>query len=313
LKERRPVQLIYSVLIGAGCALCVYIPALLAVVPGILAFTWIAFGPFAFILAALPGIFAAFLSTDTLTAALLIFIWLPAAAVLAVFAVKRKPWRETLFYACAVLCLGYYLFMCLPSLMAGQPAFGGIVSAAETMSAELTDSFKAAGADAALLEEFSGNLDLITSAIPKVMLSFILAMGIFSGLISAVTAKALARKTNAGIRPMAKFELWQLPKGFLWGAIFMFAVALIGMLSGYIGFEAVYLAVITVILIPLAVQGLCFEFYLTGRRKNPALARTILFLAVVLLFPFSIAALELLGTLEQMLKVRIRLRDLNIR
>jgi uncharacterized protein YybS (DUF2232 family) len=293
--------------------LCVYVPALLIAVPGVLAFTWIAFGPLAFVLAVLPGIAAAFMAADTMTAALFIFTWLPSAAVLAVFAIKQKSWRETLFYVSALLCAGYYLFMCLPSLIAGQPAFGSIVSAAEKMSPELIESFRAAGADPAMLDEFTASLEAMTSMIPEVMLSIVLGAGIFSGLISVVAAKALSRKAYAPIRPMAKFELWQLPKGFLWGAIFMFAVALIGMLSGYTGFEAVYFAVLSVILIPLAVQGLSFEFYLTGRRKNPALARTVLFLALVLLFPFSIAALELLGTLEQMLKVRMRLKDLDIR
>lgn len=313
MNTQKPVRLIYSVLIGAGCALSTYIPALLLVVPGILAFTGIAWGPAAFIFAALPGVFIAFLAADALTAILFVLVWLPAAAVLASFVKRRKSWTETTFYVSAVLCAGLYLFLCLPSLLAGEAAFSGIVSASEQVNAELVESFKAAGADEALIREFSENLSMIGSMIPRVILSFLLAAVLFCGLFSTVTAKALSRKAGADIKPMAKFELWQLPKGFLPGSVFMLAVALIGMLSDISGFEAVYYAVLAVTLIPLAVQGLSFEFFLTGRRKNRALARTILILALIFLFPVSVAALELLGALEQIFKVRKKLKDLNIR
>lgn len=308
MKQQKKAYILYSALIGLVCMLGMYVPVLLFVAPGFLAFTGLAWGTPAFVAAALFSAAGAFFAMDLGSALLIVSIFLPAAFALFILAKKRAPWRNTTFYVSSLLCAGFYSYMCLPSLFAGDAPFAMVSEAAAQKSAELLESFRTAGAEPEIIKELTQNLKQLETVIPKAMLSLILAAGLIFGLLSVVIAKSLAKKAGASLAPMEKFEMWQLPKDFLWGSIFLFAIAVIGMLLDYSEFDAVFLAVQAVIAVPLAIQGLSFEYYLLGRRKNPSLARSILILAIIVLFPFSVAALVLMGVLEQIFKLRIRLK-----
>ncbi len=300
-------------LIFAAIAVSGYVPITVAVLPGLIAYLFAAGKPWQMALPLILGAIGLVLLNGWETAAYLAGMLLPTAVVLGVWLRHGKgAYMDMAMAAAALISLGIYAYVCLPSLIATgnafyavQQVFYGTRDAAAEMGAN------ALGLTDAQLALMNGSLEEAARAVPNILTAVICTAGSLCGLFSFLVAQKLCFKAGLPLRRMTKFTLWRLNPGSIIGFAILVAGCIVLALIGVEWITAVWITVLAVILIPLLIQGLSTVlFFLSSNRMNPFLY-VLFFLLVLFFLPYTLIILAFLGIFEQAFRLRSRFTGTN--
>lgn len=306
-------HLLLSVLFGLFAALGAILPESLLLMPAVLGFVWVAWGGICCALsmaAAALSLLVCFGGVETLYA---LVVFVPASLCIGYCLRGKRPYRTAVVGASAAIAVGYYCLICLPSLLAGNGPF----AAAEELFLTLADSFASAGTQltqSGLIPE--GTADTLVETVralsliaPELTCFSITALGMCFGLLDVVLVRLMARAAKVALKPMAPFPLWQLSKNYAIGAGVLLAGGLLALLLNLNNAGAVFTIAECVLLLPLLLMGVCLMEFLTHiTGGNKVLRRVLFYASIVLLFPYSIIFLLILGVIDRISRLRRRFR-----
>ena len=245
---------------------------------------------------------AAFVSADMMSIAL----YLPAALALGLMMYYKRPWRNAAALTAGAMFLGMYCIVCLPGVISGTGPYGPIIATAKEIGTLITNEFTALGAveQAEAVNKIIGNYIAI---VPDSLLATLLMTSmVWAGLSLLVTRAILKKKRE--FRPMAPMREWRLPKGFVLGTLILLAGGFILSAMDFAYAAAVIACAEIIALLPLSLQGVALcDFFWYLRRKN-AVGRVLAIVLLVLLLPTSVIFFSMLGFVEQISKIRLKLK-----
>ena len=300
-----------SILIGLGCALGGLLPIIFAVAPGFLAYLGVA-GCWGRLLLGAAVFAAALYGMGGLSALWALGVVVPGAVCLAFMLRRKKSYFDAALYTAGLHAAGLFCLLCLPDILAGRNAYAGIqetfrqIGEMMVQQAQAVQGQMMGGIDAALLEQAGRQL---AASVPFVMPAIICVFGAFAGLISLLCCKGLSRRRGADLKPMAPFCLWRVPKSAVAGMATLAAGLLVCTWLDVPAMDAVAPACIVVIGAPFLVQGLCLTDFLMRMRRSGCLTIGALVGIVLLLIPYSILSVTVLGFAEQLLQLRKRITN----
>lgn len=215
-----------------------------------------------------------------------LLLWL-VALVMVIMLRLRKPYRTTLVLNALIISFAALLYLIMKSKEAGVKPFEDIIN-------NVVAGYLAMGYTPPYQEIY--DLGLV----------FLMLSGMFYAWVNLLFTRMYAiRSEHASmIKPMARYELWQLSSQFNIGAIVItISIVALGILR--INNATLYAyAGIFAIGLPLCVQGFCFLGFMG--RTGCLLFRTkyMLIIAMLALFPISLIILVVLGTVEQIFRFR---------
>jgi len=245
---------------------------------------------------------AAFVSADMLS----LVMYLPASLALGLMIYYKRPWRSTAAVTAGALFLGMYCVVCLPGVIAGTGPYGPIITMAKEIGSFLSAEFTALGAaeQAKMAEEIIHNYVAI---VPDSLLATLLMTSMVWAGLSLIVVRSFLKKRRE-LRPMAPMREWRLPKGFVWGSLILLAGGLILSTMDLAYAAAVTACAEIIALLPLALQGVALCDFLWYVRRKSAAGRVIAIILLVLLLPTSVIFFAMMGFIEQLTKIRMKLK-----
>ncbi|NLB62018.1 MAG: hypothetical protein GX802_06365 [Clostridiales bacterium] len=215
-----------------------------------------------------------------------LLLWLVALNMVMMLRL-RKPYRTTLVISAIIISFAILLFVLMKSKEAGVKPFEDIINSVVALYLAL-----------GYIPPYQEIYDL--------GLMFLMLAGMFYAWINLLFTRMFAIRSEQAttIKPMARYELWQLSSYFNIGAI-VITVCIIALGLLRVNNATLYAyAGIFVIGLPLCVQGFSFLGFMG--RTGCLLFRTkyMLIIAMLALFPLSLIILVILGTVEQIFRFR---------
>lgn len=295
----------FGLIIGAaaGAAAC-FVTSTAYVVPALLGFLFAAWG-FAGMIPALIGAFAvSFLLMDAQSAAYTLALYIPASLIIGGIIRKKLPWRTAVAMSALTMGLALYLYLCLPSMLAGKNPFeesGQTLQESVTYLVQQYDASAASSAETSLAatEQFAAMIKELT---PQIIMYFVCGFAMFFSLIDVIVARALCKKMKLELRPMTHFALWQLSKQYNYVSLAAIAGVVAVMVVGLSNEDAVFAAAACVVLMPLMLDGVCYiEFAVRMHAGKRGLRRALFYIFAVLLMPYS---LIFMGLMDRIMRIR---------
>lgn len=315
-QNNRPGILI-AIAAGALGILSLFAPVVLMILPAF----------FGYLLAArpwtrgLPALGIALVGTMVLsqwpTSLYVLSIYVPASIVLAVLLRKGVGRFETIAAVAALIGAGFYVLLCVPSLVAGGTPTSLMQEQVLMMMdvvGELPADMGAAGAE---LDAAKESLAMVTAslndfrlALPELMPMILCLIGSVGAVISVPLAARWSSRVEKKIRPISAFRDWRLPREFLIGALILaLGCGVLVLLKLEIA-QTVWMAALVLIVLPLFVQGLCTVAFLLQKSSGGKVGVIVLLVLMCLLaLPFAVVILTLLGAVEQALSLRRRITE----
>ena len=300
--------------IGVAGALCVYIPLLVGVVPGFLAYLGAAGSLLQLLVASLVSAGLLYLLASTNGLWLLLPLLLPAYAAAAALRKKSTHFNGLLLTSAAAASAIYGL-LCFPSLLAGYPAFYGVEQAMGRFF-ELFETMPEMGTmpnmEAMLSMASLGNMEdlrrMLTAQIQVIVPCLACLAGGVMGFVTYLLPYPLTKKQpDRPLRPMVRFRMWRVPKSAAWGIVTLLAATLIAALGDFVpNMDAVIPAVMVIALLPFAVQGLSLIVFLSTLPRPGCFQLWLVLPLLILTFPTCLLTVCLLGLIEQFMKIRLR-------
>ncbi len=301
------------ILILAGIAVTGYFPLAVVAVPGLMAYLYAAGKPWQSVAVTVAGAAALVLLYGWTATAYIAGVLLPTAVALALLLRRGKgAYADMAMIAAALLSVGFYAYVCLPSLLETGNAF----SAVQQIFYDTRDAAQELGAGTlgltdAQLALMNGSLESAASAVPSVLTAIVCAAGSLCGLFNLLIAQKLCYKAGLPLRRMTKFTRWRLPPSSIVGFAILVAGCIVLAIVGVEWITAVWITVLTVIMLPLLIQGLSTAlFFLTHNRMN-AVVYVLFFLLVLFFLPYALIVLAFLGIFEQAFRLRDRISGTN--
>lgn len=301
-------RIVFALLIGFSSVLGVYALPVLLVLPAFIAFVAVAWG-YAGLASALVGVCAGlYLGYGADIAAVYdaALVILPSAVLVFIFKGKR-PYRTGAAGTAAAFGLGLYALLCLPSMLSGGSPFDAIKSnmaALASSAVQLINSLPQAESAMGVMLEY---VELLPDIAAEVAVMFIVCASMAFGFIDVLTTRALIKKARAELRPMAPMRLWQVSKSFTWGAVVLIIGSFIISYMNIVNAGAIGIAIQFMVMLPYALVGVCFMEFMNTARKRGAGIRVVGAILALLLLPYSIYALAVLGLIDRMLRIRDRI------
>lgn len=229
-----------------------------------------------------------------------------AAVWLTVGEKRRVPHRYILLGLAVIGCVGFYLSLTLDSMLAGEAPYAGLVRVWDEYFVKPFEDH--APSAAAGYAEAVENLQLVSDAIPKLLMPFSILLAEAFGLVSVLMYRLWCRLLREPVRAMADFPDWRLPSTVLIGCLIMAAgivLVLVLKLSESTA-AALSLGAITVSL--LSVQGLAYLNFVLKVSKAPKVLRVLLWVICIMGFPYITVFLSLIGVREQIQNRRHAIR-----
>jgi len=244
-------------------------------------------------------------------------IYVPASVLLALLLRKGAGRFETIAVVAALIAAGFYVLLCVPSLVAGATPTALMQEQVQMMMdglQKLPADMGFTGAELDALEESmamaTASLNDFRLALPDLMPMILCLIGSIGGVISVPLAARWSSRADNKIRPIGPFRNWRLPREFLIGALILALGCGALVLFKLDIAQPVWMAVLVLIVLPLFVQGLCtLAFFLqnsTGGKVGLIIMLIVMCLIALLLV---VAVMTLLGVLEQALSLRRRITE----
>lgn len=285
--------------------------------------------PFPFLLAAAPGFFAYLLYTGGVQRFGIAFLASCAGSVLLfgpgglyaqlmILAVsllicmrmrKRGAYFDIALFSAAAITLALYLSVSMEDILTAAPAFHTIQTMFRQTWQQTIDMANALpGAfSQAQLRAFESQGSAFAALLPIYMPAALCSMGALFGLCNVLITVKLNRRAHAPMKPMSKFIFWRLPKSFAMGALVMAAGILVAALAGVSALDAAIPAVVTVVGLPLVVQGISLYAFFMRMRRLKGMFLAALILLCVFVPSSALFALAIAGLMEQLLHIRRRI------
>ena len=305
-------QVALSILIGLMGYVGAYMPILLLLMPALLGFVLAAWGGVCFAFGAATAAALTFGLLGLADGLSVLAVFLPAAFIIGFYLKKKQPYRTAVVAASLALAVGYYCLICLPGVLAGEGPFKlmedfflSMAKMLETQAAPLLEAGILLEEDLTLVADMARSMSLMAAEMTVGSIG-ILSMGF--GLLDVLIARMLAKRT-VELKPMAPFYRWQLSKQYTVIAFLALGTALFTYLFKLNNAGAVFVAAECVVLLPVVLMGLCFLEFLSKVPGSGGNVRRILtYVCVVLLIPYSLAFLLVIGFIDRAARIRRRVR-----
>lgn len=297
--------------LGAGVLAVLIWPAYL-LLPALWANAMFRGKPRWLILLAAASFLAAFgLSANWMTAACLTA--LAALPALAIYWMQKRRMGNayTVALSAGLALLALYCMVCLPGILAGEGAFQGVQDAFAESFLLMREALATMPAELEQMVTRSGEyLDAFEEAIPSLVVPALCMMAGALSLSNLLFFRLFARKRDFGLAKLRPFSDWEIPRSVTGGLVLLIIAAFVMRLLDW-EFAASFSATINVILgFPLILQGLALiDFFLKRVQGRRTMIRTLTYIAIALLFTFVQTMLMLVGCLEQIFRLRERIRS----
>lgn len=309
LQKKKPGALL-GIIIGMAAALSAFFSLLAPLVPAFIAYLGLAGG-------ALPMFLALAVSGGGLyimagVTGLYLYAIIAAASLLLYALMKtHTPWFDTILFTSFAVIVGLYALFCLPDILAGRGAFDTVKEIFASTWEQYTKGMSLMGLfnseDMAQAYETMGRAAI--AQLPATFPFALVVLGFCYGLADVVIARRLSLPHGAALRPMVRFSLWRLPKGYLWGAALLWGGSAVAAYMNIANAEGIALCCSAVACLPLCMQGACTMAFLFRIRQARANLYMPFLLLMLLTFPYCLMALILFGLIEQCFKLRKRVLD----
>jgi len=296
-----------TLLSGAVAALCGVLPPLLFIAGGFLGNVLLAGGAVPFLFAAAIGLLGAYALYGT--SGMLLAAMTVAASLLLFYLLHRRiGYFDTAMAVAALFTLMLYLLIGVRDVISGATAFHSVSEMFSELYAEfLAAANSAPGITAEQLRLMQDAGPDIAAQIPVYMPAILCGAGGLMGLANVLVCAKLGRDAGVQLRPMRRFMFWRIPTDFMWGVLVMGAGLLIASAAGVTAMDAVAAAVLTVALMPFAIQGCSLLWFLSYVRRSGMFSGVMLFIVVLFTLPASLVVLVSLGVAEQAFHIRRRI------
>ena len=265
--------------IGAGAMAIAYIfPVGLMLMPALLAFAGTVWGYGALAIAAVTAAGSIIYVAGAVDAGIigLLVMSIPAGAASAYIFKNKLPYRSAAVIGAFFAALGIYIITCVPALMEGEGPFAYYLQ------------YMAAFGDA--VEKTAAQMGIDGDKAEM--------------LVNVVAARALCRAKGAKLKPMAKFHLWQLSRGFTYGSLVMIIGAIIISALKITNSSAIVTAVECAVAGPYALMGVCLMAFMVRMKLRGTAFTVFSVVAMVLLFPYSLYGLCIIGAADRLFRMR---------
>jgi len=305
-------QVAFSILIGLCGFAGAYMPLLLLLMPALLAFVLAAWGGICFAVGTGTAAILTFVLLGAADGVSVLVVFLPAAFIIGRCLSSRKPYRSAVIGSTLALAAGYYCLICLPGILAGESPFlvmeQFFLSMADMLAAQaapLLESGLILEEDVALMVDMTRSLSLMA---PEMTVGSIAILSMGFGLLDVLIARMLTKR-SMDLRPMAPFHRWQLSRQYTVISFLALGTALVTYLFKLSNASAVFIAAECVVLLPVVLMGLCFLEFLSKIPGSGGNVRRILtYVCIVLLIPYSLAFLLVIGFIDRLARIRRRVR-----
>lgn len=231
---------------------------------------------------------------------------LPASAVIGYIIMKQKPWRVAVSLSALLLGLGLYAYICLPDILSGTEAFASVRSIFTALRDELAASANALGLASEAQSYFAAALTLYADMADQLAMELICSAAMLFALADTLLARALAKRAGANVRPMAPMPLWQLSRNYTYAAGAAILGAAVCLLAKLNNAQLVLTVAEHAVLGPLALTGLCYLDFSTRLGRPGSKAKRIIIYVLVVLLPYRMNVLAIIGLLDKIIKTRAR-------
>lgn len=293
--------------IGAGAMAIAYIfPVGLMLMPALLAFAGTVWGYGALAIAAVTAAGSIIYVAGAVDAGIigLLVMSIPAGIAMTYIFINKLPYRTAAVTGAFFAALGIYIITCVPALLNGEGPFAYYLQymaafgdAVEKTAAQMDID----GDKAEMLRKMAAYLEYKA---PDMAVMAMMCMGMGAGLANVVAARALCRAKGAKLKPMAKFHLWQLSRGFTYGSLVMITGAIIISALKITNSSAIVTAVECAVAGPYALMGVCLMAFMVKMKLRGTAFTVISAAAMVLLFPYSIYGLCIIGAADRLFRMR---------
>ena len=293
--------------IGAGAMAIAYIfPVGLMLMPALLAFAGTVWGYGALAIAAVTAAGSIIYVAGAVDAGIigLLVMSIPAGAASAYIFKNKLPYRSAAVIGAFFAALGIYIITCVPALMEGEGPFAYYLQYMAAFGDAVEKTAAQMGIDGDKAEMLRKMAAYLEYKAPDMAVMAMMCMGMGAGLVNTVAARALCSAAGAEVKPMAKFHLWQLSRGFTYGSIVMIIGAIIISALKITNSSAIVTAVECAVAGPYALMGVCLMAFMVKMKLRGTAFTVISVAAMVLLFPYSLYGLCIIGAADRLFRMR---------
>lgn len=293
--------------IGAGAMAIAYIfPVGLMLMPALLAFAGTVWGYGALAIAAVTAAGSIIYVAGAVDAGIigLLVMSIPAGVASAYIFKNKLPYRSAAVIGAFFAALGIYIITCVPALMEGEGPFAYYLQYMAAFGDAVEKTAAQMGIDGDKAEMLRKMAAYLEYKAPDMAVMAMMCMGMGAGLANVVAARALCRAKGAKLKPMAKFHLWQLSRGFTHGSIVMIIGAIIISALKITNSSAIVTAVECAVAGPYALMGVCLMAFMVKMKLRGTAFTVISVAAMVLLFPYSLYGLCIIGAADRLFRMR---------
>ncbi len=250
-----------------------------------------------------PVVVAGGLSGAALIAAVLVYVLLT----------KGFGNADTALMLSGVFLAGLYAAMCLPGILAGRGAFADI----QASLLGLREFYAAAAAQVPQIGTQSVSLvletlDMIHDSVP---IGFVAVLCVFAsvlGLSNLLFFRAFCKnQAQIKLSPIRPFREWTMPRSMMTGLFVMLVGSLILEFSEWEYAASFSVTVNTLLAIPLFLQGISVvDFFIVRGKRKVSTMRALVYVAIGVLYQFVLYPLVLVGCIDQIFRLRDRMRGI---
>lgn len=213
------------------------------------------------------------------------------------FCARRKlAHRYALLGLAILICVGNYLSIALPSILAGEAPYEGFLRSWEAAyKGELASMLSA---------DMVSTMDSIALLIPDLLMPVCVLTGEAYALAIVLLLRACHRLFKTEPQRMAPFSQWQLPQSILLGSIIICVGIAAVILLDIKQSTAIALSAAIPIVSCFFIQGMAYLMFIFGNSRSSRPVRIFVWAFVILSLPYSVIIPAILGIKEQLTKKR---------
>ena len=234
----------------------------------------------------------------------LLVMSIPAGIAMTYIFINKLPYRTAAVISAFCVAMGMYIMTCVPALLNGEGPFAYYLQYMAAFGDAVEKTAAQMGIDGDKAEMLRKMAAYLEYKAPDMAVMAMMCMGMGAGLANVVAARALCRAKGAKLKPMAKFHLWQLSRGFTYGSLVMIIGAIIISALKITNSSAIVTAVECAVAGPYALMGVCLMAFMVKMKLRGTAFTVFSVVAMVLLFPYSLYGLCIIGAADRLFRMR---------
>ena len=231
-------------------------------------------------------------------------MFIPAGIAMTYIFINKLPYRSAAVIGAFFAALGIYIITCVPALLNGEGPFAYYLQYMAAFGDAVEKTAAQMGIDGDKAEMLRKMAAYLEYKAPDMAVMAMMCMGMGAGLANVVAARALCRAKGAKLKPMAKFHLRQLSRGFTYGSLVMIIGAIIISALKITNSSAIVTAVECAVAGPYALMGVCLMAFMVKMKLRGVAFTVFSVAAMVLLFPYSLYGLCIIGAADRLFRMR---------